>query len=201
MNAMTRRALRLASSLIALAFALALYAAPVLAAANPAEEAGSTTGWIYRWINFLIFAAVLVWVFAKKTPAYFRGRQEAIAAAIAESARAREQAEHQQRDAEAKMSALDTVVAELRARAQRESAGEAERVRALAQEEAKRIELAGQAEIRAAERAAQLELKTIAARVAIERAETLVEQQMTRQTDAALFRGFIAELELEGSAN
>ena len=199
MNTMTRRALRLASSLVAVAFALALLATPALAATNPQEEAGSTTGWIYRWINFGIFVAVLVWVFVKKTPPYFRGRQEAIAAAIAESARAREEAERQQREAEAKMAALDKQVEELRARAKRESDAEALRIRALAQEDAKRIELAGQVEIRAAARAAQLELKAIAARAAVDRAETLLEQQMTQQTDASLFRGFVAEL--EGSAN
>ena len=198
-NAIARRALRLASSLIALAFTLAVYAAPALAAANPQEEAGSTTGWIYRWINFLIFVAVLIWVFVKKTPPYFRGRRRAIADAIAESARAREEAERQQREAEAKMATLGKQVEELRVRARRESDAEALRIRALAREDAKRIELAGQVEIRAAERTAQLELQTIAARAAIDRAETLLEQQMTKQTDASLFGEFLAEL--EGSAN
>ncbi|MGH9711166.1 MAG: hypothetical protein ACRD37_11535, partial [Candidatus Acidiferrales bacterium] len=173
--------------------------APALAATNPQEAAGTTTGWVYRWINFGIFVAVLVWVFVKKTPPYFRGRQEAIAAAIAESARAREEAERQQREAEAKMATLDATVAELRARAKRESAAEAERIRTLAKEDAKRIGLAGQVELRAAERAAEVELKAIAARVAIDRAEKLLGQQMTPQTDASLFRGFVAEL--AGSAN
>jgi len=190
------RAARLAA---AVAFACALYAAPALAATNPEEAAGTTTGWIYRWINFGIFVAVLVWVFVKKTPPYFRGRQEAIATAIAESARAREEAERQQREAEAKMATLETTVAELRTRAKRESGAEAERIRMLAKEDAKRIELAGQVEIRAAERAAQMELKAIAARVAIDRAETLLAQRMTPQTDASLFHGFVAEL--AGSAN
>jgi len=199
MRAMWRRFVRVAGLAAAMMFTCALYTAPALAATNPEEAAGTTTGWIYRWINFGIFVAVLVWVFVKKTPPYFRGRQEAIAAAIAESARAREAAERQQREAEAKMATLEATVAELRARAKRESAAEAERIRALAREDAKRIELAGQAEIRAAERAAQMELKTIAARVAIDRAKTLLEQQMTPQTDAALFRGFVAEL--AGSAN
>ncbi|HKV26648.1 MAG TPA: ATP synthase F0 subunit B [Candidatus Acidoferrales bacterium] len=197
--AVSRRVARLASSIAAVLFALALCAAPLLAATNPEEAAGTTTGWVYRWINFGIFVAVLVWVFAKKTPAYFRGRQDAIAAAIAESARAREEAERQQREAETKMAMLDATVAELRARAKRESAVEAERIRALAKEDAKRIELAGQVEIRAAERAAEMELKTIAARVAIDRAETLLEQQMTPHADASLFGGFVAEL--AGSAN
>ena len=183
----------------AIAFALAIFAAPVLAAANPREAADTTTGWIYRWINFLIFVGALVWVFAKKTPAYFRGRQKAIAGAIAESARAREEAERQERAAEQKMASLDREVADLRARAKQESTAEAQRIRALAQEEAKRIDQAGQMEIRAAERAAQAELKTIAARLAIERAEALLLDQVNSQAESNLFRGFVAAL--QGGSN
>lgn len=181
------------------AFVLALFAAPVFATTNPQEEAGTTTGWIYRWINFLIFVGVLVWAFAKKTPAYFRGRQKAIADAIAESARAREEAEQQQRAAQEKMASLDREVADLRARAKQESAAEAQRIQALAQEEAKRIQQAGEMEIRAAERAAQTELKAIAARLAVERAEALLRGEMNPQAQSNLFRGFVADL--QGATN
>jgi F-type H+-transporting ATPase subunit b len=194
-----RRASRWLYAICAVAFVLAIFAAPVLAAANPQEEAGTTTGWIYRWINFLIFAGALVWVFARKTPAYFRGRQKAIADAIAESARAREEAERQERAAEQKMAALDHEVADLRARAKQESAAEARRIQALAQEEAKRIEWSAQMEIRAAERAAESELKAIAARLAIEHAEVLLRDQVNAQAESNLFRGFVAAL--EGASN
>lgn len=179
----------------AIAFALLLCAAPVLAAANPQEQADTTTGWIYRWINFLIFLGALVWVFAKKTPAYFRSRQRAIGDLIAESARAREEAERQQRAAEEKMASLDREVAELRARAKQESAAEAERIGALAQEEARRVQQAAQMEIGAAERAAQTELKAIVARLAIERAEALLHDQLSPQAESNLFGGFVAALE------
>lgn len=183
----------------AMVFSLAIFAAPVFAAANPQEAAETTTGWIYRWINFLIFVGVLVWVFAKKTPPYFRSRQKAIADAIAESARAREEAERLERDAEQKMASLDREVDELRSSAKRDSAAEAQRIRALAQEEAKRIEQAGQMEIRAAERAAQTELKAIAARLAIERAEALLVERVNSQAESNLFRGFVSAL--EGASN
>lgn len=183
----------------AMVFALAIFAAPVFAAASPQEAAETTTGWIYRWINFLIFVGVLVWVFAKKTPPYFRSRQKAIADAIAESARAREDAERQERVAEEKMASLDHEIAELRTRAKQESAAEAQRIHALAQEEAKRIEQASQMEIRAAERAAQTELKAIAARLAIERAEALLVERVHSQAESNLFRGFVAAL--EGASN
>lgn len=183
-----------------IAFTLAIFAAPVLAAANPQEEAGTTTGWIYRWINFLIFVGALIWAFTNKgTRAYFRSRQTTIGDAIAESARAREEAERQQRAAEQKMTSLDKEVADLRARAKQESAAETQRIRALAQEEAKRIEQSGQLEIRAAERAAQSELKAIAARLAIERAEALLRDQVNPQAESNLFRGFVAAL--QGASN
>ena len=177
------------------ALAFAFCAAPAFAAANPQEEAGSTTGWIYRWINFLILVGVLVWVFTKKTPPYFRARQKAIADAIAESARARKEAERHEHAAEQKMASLDAEVADLHTRAEQESAAEIQRIRALAQEEVKRIDQAAQFEIRASERAAQLELKTIAARLAIDRAEALLRDKVDTQTESDLFRGFVASLE------
>jgi F-type H+-transporting ATPase subunit b len=184
-----------------IAFCLAILAAPVFAVANPQEEADTTTGWIYRWINFLIFVAAAVWFFTgyKKVRAYFPSRQEAIANAIAESTHAREEAERQQRDAEEKMASLDREVADLRARAKQESAAEAERIRALSQEEAKRIEQAAQVEVRAAERAAQTELKVIAARLAVERAEALLRNQVNSQAESNLFSGFVAAL--QGASN
>jgi F0F1-type ATP synthase membrane subunit b/b' len=87
----------------------------------------------------------------------------------------------------------------MRERARRDADAEAERVRALAREEAKKIEHAADAEIQAAERAARMELKTIGGRLAIERAEALLREEMTPKTEAALFRNFLAEL--GGSAN
>ncbi len=197
---MSRRLCRGLHELCALAMLVAFAAAPVLAATNPQEEASTTTGWIYRWINFSIFAALIVWGFTNKgTRGYFRNRQKGISDAIAESARAREEAERQEREAEQKMASLDREVADLRSRAKQESAAEAERIRALAREDAKRIEQSAQLEIRAAERAAQMQLKAIAARMAVERAEDILRNRVTAQTDSTLFRGFVSAL--EGSAN
>jgi F0F1-type ATP synthase membrane subunit b/b' len=102
-------------------------------------------------------------------------------------------------EAEAKLAKLDLEIAELRERSKHEIAAEIERIRALAQEEVKRIEQAGRMEIVVAEHTAQMELKALAARLAIERAEALLRQRMTPQSDAALFGGFVAEL--EGSVN
>ena len=58
-----------------------------------------------------------------------------------------------------------------------------------------KIERASQMEIEAARRAAHVELKALAARLAVERAETLLAKEMTPQAETALFRTFVAELE------
>jgi F-type H+-transporting ATPase subunit b len=192
---MMRRMMRWGAATIGAGFGFVLAAMPVLAAENPQEAADSTTGWIYRWLNFLIFLGIIVYFFRKKLPPFFRRRRDEISAAIAESTRAREEAESQQREAEAKFAKLDGEIAELRERSKIEIAAEIERIRALAKEEAKRIEQAAQLEIVAAVHTAQMELKALAARLAIEQAEALLRQRMTPESDAALFGGFVAQLE------
>lgn len=196
---MSRRVLGLSGNLAAAVAMILLMAQEALAATNPQEAADSAAGWVYRWLNFFIFAGIIVYFFRKISPPFFRQRREEIGQAIAESRRAHEDAERQQREAEIKLAKLDAEIAELRGRSKHEIAAEIERIRTLAREEAKRIEQAGQVEILVAEHAAQAELKAMAARRAIERAESLLRQKMTPQAESVLFGGFLTEL--EGSVN
>jgi F0F1-type ATP synthase membrane subunit b/b' len=55
--------------------------------------------------------------------------------------------------------------------------------------------LAGKAEIEAAERAARLELKAIAANLAVDGAESLLEKQLTPQAQESLVAAFVKSLE------
>lgn len=172
---------------------------------HAAEEGGgedlftAPIGWLFRWINFGLVFGGLGYLLAKKAPAFFRGRAESIVASITESAKVKEEADRKLREAEGKLQRLDQELAELRQAAQREAAAEAERIRAAAREDAQKIERAAQAEIEAAERAARMELKALAARLAVERAEALIRQQLTPQTEAALLQSFVQNL--PGSVN
>ena len=173
-----------------------LLAIPTMAA----EEAGapppenSPAGWIFRWINFAIVAIGIIYVFAKAAPG-FRSHTEEISEKIAEGARAREAAEKQRREVQAKLAGIDAEVEKLRAEAKKSMDAEAVRLKALARREAEIIEQAAQAEIVAAQRAGALELKTFAARLAIERAEAVLTKQITPEAQAALFTTFVLELE------
>jgi F-type H+-transporting ATPase subunit b len=166
--------------------------------AHAAEEGRAATERateIFKWINFAIVAGLILWVFGKVLPPKFRSNANKISSAIAKASTAKTAADAQLREAETKLTNLQKEVAELRAFAQREGAGEAERIRALAKSDAQKIFLAANAEIEAAERAARLELKAIAARLAVDGAESLLAKQLTPQAQESLVSAFVKSLD------
>jgi len=166
--------------------------------AHAAEEGGAAKERaieIFKWINFAIVAGLILWVFAKVLPRKFRSNAEKISSAISNATAAKAEADRQLREAEMKLTNLEKEVAELRSFAEHESAGEAERIRALAKSDAQKIFLAATAEIEAAERAARLELKAIAAKLAVDGAESLIAKQLTPQTQESLVSTFVKSLE------
>ncbi len=171
-----------------------LLAAPAFAQEGEKSPADSTVGWVFRWLNFALVFGGIAYLLVKKGAPVFRKRTEEIANSIAEAARMREAASEKKSEAEAKLAGLESEVAGLRVEARRDSAAEAERIRGLTGEELKKIERAAQEEIAAAERAARLELKTWTGRRAVDRAEKMVTEQLTPQTEAALVEGFVSEL-------
>jgi F-type H+-transporting ATPase subunit b len=180
------------ANLVVLFFCVALRA-------HAAEEGGNSAteraGELFKWINFAIVAAVLIWLFAKKLPAVFRGNADKISSAITKATAAREEAERQVREAEAKLANLQKEIAALEATARREAIEEGERIRAVAQNDAKKVGIAAQAEIEAAERAARLELKALAASLAVEGAESLLAKQLTPAAQETLLDTFVKSLE------
>jgi F-type H+-transporting ATPase subunit b len=149
---------------------------------------------IFKWINFAIVAAALIWFFRKKS-VWFRGNADKISSAISEATAAKEEAERQVEEAEAKLANLKQEIAALQAAAKREAAEEGERIRALAEGDAKKVGTAAQAEIHAAERAARLELKALAASLAVDGAESLLARQLTPAAQESLVDTFVKSLE------
>jgi F-type H+-transporting ATPase subunit b len=165
---------------------------------HAAEEGGAAkerVTEIFKWINFAIVAGLIIWVFVKVLPPKFHSNANKISSAISNATSAKTEADRQLREAETKLANLQHEVAELRAFAQREGIGEAERIRALTQIDAQKISLAAQAEIEAAERAARLELKAIAAKLAVDGAESLLAKQLTPQAQESLVSAFVKSLD------
>lgn len=167
---------------------------PVFAQENESSPADSSIGWVFRWLNFAIVFGAIAYFVVKKGAPYFRATAEEVSQKIAEATRARDAAEQRRHEAVAKAANLDRDIEQLRADAKREAQFETERLRTAAREEAEKIECAVQAEIAAAERAARLELKGLGARLALERAEVMLRQELTPNAEAALLGKFMDEL-------
>lgn len=164
-------------------------------AAEESAAAAERASEIFKWINFAIVAALILWVFGKKLPPIFRKNADKINSAITSATSAKAAADAQVREAESKLARLQQEITELQAVAEREGAGEAERIRALAKSDAQKIYVAANAEIEAAERAARLELKAIAAKLAVDGAESLLAKQLTPETQESLVSAFVKSLE------
>ena len=176
--------------------ALGLFSA---AAAFGAEEGGShgenSTEMIFKWIHFAILAGLLYWVFGKLLPPVFRRNADNISSAITKATAAKVEAERKLQDAVTKMGNLEREIAEFRAQAQREAAAEVERLRAATVLDVEKIRAAAKAEMEAAERAARVELKELAAKLAVDGAESLVAKQMTPAVQEAMISSFVQSLQ------
>ena len=188
--------IRVASLCVA---ALLCACAAAAAEGNGSSAAPDRATEIFKWINLLILAGFFVWLCVKKAPGFFRGRAEEISAEITKATATKAEADRVLREAEAKLARLEQEVAELRAQAQRETAAEGERIRGLAKSDAEKIAQAGKAEIEAAERAARVELRRIAAKLAVDGAESLLTKQLTPKAQEALVTDFVKNL--AGRAN
>src|ERR1035438_1239642 len=187
---MTLRRLQL---FLTVMFAL-LFAAINVHAAEGGNTAQERANEIFKWINFALLAAGLIWLFGKVLPPTFRKNADNISSAITKATEAKAEADRQLREAEEKLARLEQEVAQLRATAKKEAEAEAERIRNDAQSDAKKTPVAAQAEIEAAERAARLELKAIAAHLAVDCAESLLAEQLTPQAQEALVSAFVKGL-------
>lgn len=170
----------------------------VCASVTSAKEANGATEHateLFKWINFAILAAGLFWAFTVKLPPVFRKNREKIGSAIAKATAAKAAADEQLADAEAKLSRLAEEIAALRAIAEKEAAEDAARIKEMAKSDAEKISLSAKAEIEAAQRAARIELKALAAKLAVDGAESLLKKQLTSQAQESLVNGFVKSLE------
>ena len=174
---------------------LLLTVAPAFAQEGEASPADSTIGWVFRWLNFALVFGVMAWAIVKWGAPAFRAQANEISKKIAEGTRSRQAAELQRVEIQAKLAGLEREIQQLRIDAKRDADAEAQRLRDMARAESEKIEKAARAEIEAAARAGRMELKVLGARLAVERAESLLRQELTPKAEATLFGVFVAELE------
>ena len=181
------------------ALGVVLVAAPAFGQEGGGDATTSQTGVVFRWLNFVIVAGLILYFAVKGGGPYFRNQAAIISEKIAEGKRAREAAARQRQAAAEKMAGIDAEIAQIRNEAKRSAELEAKRLRDSARDEAEAIDRAARAEIEAAQRAAKMELRALAAKLAVERAESVLRGELTPDAEAALFRAFVAEV--NGSPN
>jgi F-type H+-transporting ATPase subunit b len=187
-----RRFLMLASSALLIFFFTAL---PVLAeeGAKP-DPAESSTGLLFRWLNFLIVFGGIAYLIAKYGGSFFSANAKAISASIREATAVKVEADRELREVETKIARLDQDVAEMREEARRNWAAESERLNTSAQAEIEKIAHAAREELAASERAAQQQVREMAASMAVERAAALVSSMMNTEVRSRMFQSFLREL-------
>jgi F-type H+-transporting ATPase subunit b len=147
-------------------------------------------------INFGILA-LLFWMLLKaKVPQMLHDRTAIIQKGIREAQAASAEASARLKDIEARLSKLDTEVAEIRASAESEAAAEEARIREAAEEDKRKVVQAAETEIVAIARNARRELKSYAATLAVDLASRKI--QVDEPTDQALVREFVHELGKDG---
>jgi F0F1-type ATP synthase membrane subunit b/b' len=171
---------------------------PAFAAIAHAAEAGGpaeVVTRIFKWIHFAILAGIVFWLFRKVLPPIFRHNADNISSAITKATAAKAEAERQLQEAEAKFARLEQEVAAFRAQAQKDVAAELDRIRALTKIDAEKIHIAAKTEVEAAERAARVELKALAAKLAVDRAESLLTKELTPAVQENMISSFVESLQ------
>lgn len=161
--------------------------------ATPAEN--SLAGTIFKWIHFFMVAALTYWVFAKLLPPYVRHNADRISSAISKAAAAKAEAERQLKEAAEKLTRLEQEVQQFREQAKKDAAAEWVRLRHMTQADVEKVSIAAKAEIEAAERAARVELKALAAKLAVDRAESLIASRLTPALQESMISSFVHSLQ------
>jgi len=170
---------------------------PMFSGVAQASEGGSqeVITVIFKWIHFVILAGLAYWLFVKVLPPVFRRNADNISSAITKATAAKAEAMRQLKEAEAKFARIEQEMGEFRAAAQKDAAAELDRLRAMTKVEAEKINVAARAEIEAAERAARVELKALAAKLAVDHAESLLVKELTPAVQERMINSFVQSLQ------
>jgi F-type H+-transporting ATPase subunit b len=148
-----------------------------------------------RWANFLILAIALGYLAKKHGGPFFVERALTIRKDIADAEEVRADAEKRAADVDRRLASLETEVAAIRAESEREALAERERMKQQTVAEMEKVRAHAQAEIAGAAKTARAELKRYSAELAVGLAEQKVRARMNAETEDALVRSFVRDLD------
>ena len=148
--------------------------------------------WLAFILNFAVLAVLIYLLSRSRIPAMFRSRTATIRRAMEEAGKASAEANRRLGEIEARLARLDQEIAAMHQQAEKDAAGEEEKLRLAAAQDARRVVEAAEQEIAAAASLARRELKAYAAELSVAMAEKRI--HIDKDTDAALVRDFAEQL-------
>jgi F-type H+-transporting ATPase subunit b len=156
------------------------------------EESSLPT--LFKWANFALVFAALVYVARGRLWPVFAGMRQQIRSEM-EAARSQwEESRRRMAEIDERLARLEEEVERMRREAAANSASQLERIREASQREAERIRATAAAEMNSMVRAGRLELRAFTARLAVNLAETRLRQQLGPQAHRAFFQAFLQNL-------
>jgi len=149
---------------------------------------------VYKWINFGILAAGLLFLALKMGRPFFAERAKEITVALDAAGRVKAEAEAQVAEISKRISNLDGELASMKAEARAEMEKERERSRRETEELKAKLQAAAEQEISSAVKHAEFELRRFASQLSLRLAEEKIRARMNGQVQAGLVGGFVASL-------
>ena len=146
----------------------------------------------FEIFNFVVLAILVGYGLVKALPKTFRNRSSAIQKKLVDARTATEEANARLNSVEARLSKLDSQIAEMRSHAEADSIRDEKRIKASVEDEKAKIIAAAEAEIQAATTLAQRQIQQYAAELAIEQAARKL--VVTAETDRLLVESFAHRL-------
>ena len=149
--------------------------------------------------NFALLGGIILFYLAKLLPGFFRERQQELDKHLVEARLATEDATARLRAVEERLGRLDQEIDQLRVKAEQDSVGDEQRVKASIEDERRKIVASAEQEIAAMASTAERNLRKFGAEIAIARASGRL--QLSDADDRALVQGFGTSMGVEGGTD
>jgi F-type H+-transporting ATPase subunit b len=150
---------------------------------------------ILLWVNFAILVGGLAYLVRKYGDPFLAARSQKISQDIVEAARVRKDAEARSAEVDRRLANLQSDLAALRVESQKELESQKRHAAERSAAEIAKIRAHAEQEITAAGKLARLELKRYSAELALTLAAQKIQARMTPDTQDALVRGFVKDLD------
>ncbi len=142
----------------------------------------------WKFLNLLIFAAVMTYILRRRVTDALRSRREEIRRAVLKAQDQRDEAVKKLREVDSRLAGLESEAASIWSKAKTEAKAERERILHDAEAEMLKLREQSQREIESAGKVARDALRRFAAQQSVRLAEEVIQREIQPEDDARLIR-------------